>query len=108
MKRRLLALTAFIILVFMTACSEGSSKTEAEKKGEGQDKMKVTSTTAQIGDIVKNVGGEHVEAESLMGPGTDPHLYQATQQDIGKLNGADIIFYNGLNLEGKMGKFSKR
>lgn len=41
---------------------------------------------------------------SLMGPGIDPHLYKASQGDIQKLNKADIIYYNGLHLEGKMGE----
>ncbi|MBM7621447.1 manganese/zinc/iron transport system substrate-binding protein [Bacillus tianshenii] len=91
---RLLLLGAFCL--GLTACSGATT-------GEESDKLKVTTTIAQIGDIVANVGGEHVEVESLMGPGIDPHLYQASQGDIGKLSKADIIFYNGLHLEGKMG-----
>ncbi len=39
-----------------------------------------------------------------MGPGVDPHLYKATQGDLGKLSNADLVFYNGLHLEGKMGE----
>jgi manganese/zinc/iron transport system substrate-binding protein len=65
-------------------------------------KIQVTTTIGMIADIVKNVGGDHVEVSGLMGPGVDPHLYKASQGDIAKLENADIIFYNGLNLEGKM------
>ncbi|MCA0172424.1 metal ABC transporter solute-binding protein, Zn/Mn family [Bacillus sp. RAR_GA_16] len=79
----------------------GCNSTEANKENEG--KIKVTTTIGQIGDIAKNVGNEHVSVESLMGPGIDPHLYKASQGDINKLSKADIIFYNGLHLEGKMG-----
>ena len=79
----------------------GCNSTEANKENEG--KIKVTTTIGQIGDIAKNVGNEHVLVESLMGPGIDPHLYKASQGDINKLSKADIIFYNGLHLEGKMG-----
>ena len=39
----------------------------------------------------------------LMGPGIDPHLYQASADDVTKMQDADIIVYNGLHLEGKMG-----
>lgn len=67
------------------------------------DTIKVTTTIAQIGDIAKNIGGDKVQVESLMGPGIDPHLYQASQGDLRKLSNADIIFYNGLRLEGRMG-----
>jgi manganese/zinc/iron transport system substrate-binding protein len=55
-----------------------------------------------ISDVVKEVGGEHVEVVGLMGPGVDPHLYKASQGDISKLEHAEIIFYGGLHLEGKM------
>jgi manganese/zinc/iron transport system substrate-binding protein len=48
------------------------------------------------------VGGDFVEVNALMGPGVDPHLYQPTARDQGKLNAAQVIFYNGLHLEGKM------
>jgi manganese/zinc/iron transport system substrate-binding protein len=66
-------------------------------------KIRVTTTIGMIADAVKNVGGERVEVTALMGPGVDPHLYKASQGDISLLQNADIIFYNGLNLEGKMG-----
>ena len=55
-----------------------------------------------IADIARNIGGDKIEVQALMGAGVDPHLYKATPGDIRKLNNADIIFYNGLHLEGKM------
>jgi manganese/zinc/iron transport system substrate-binding protein len=85
-----------LVIVIISGCS--SSQVTEEKNG----KVKVTTTIGPISDIVKNVGGEHVEVTGLMGPGVDPHLYKASQGDIAKLEEADIIFYNGLNLEGKM------
>jgi manganese/zinc/iron transport system substrate-binding protein len=48
------------------------------------------------------VGGERVEVTGLMGPGVDPHLYKASQGDVSALQEADVVFYNGLFLEGKM------
>lgn len=65
-------------------------------------KIKAVCTIGMVADIVRVVGGERVEVEGLMGPGVDPHLYKASEGDVRKLSGADIIFYNGLNLEGKM------
>lgn len=67
-------------------------------------KVKVVTTTGMIADVVHNVGKDSVEVAALMGPGVDPHLYKATQGDLGRLQGADVIFYNGLHLEGKMGE----
>lgn len=73
-----------------------------EAKESEKDVIYVVTTTGQIADLVEHVGGEHVRVEALMGPGVDPHLYKATQGDIQKLSQADIIFYNGLHLEGKL------
>ena len=88
---------AFLIagLCLLGACG----KEEAPAAG---GKVKVTATTGMIGDIAANIGGDHIDMVSLMKPGVDPHLYKASQGDISKLEEADIIFYNGLNLEGKM------
>jgi manganese/zinc/iron transport system substrate-binding protein len=57
-----------------------------------------------IADAVHNVGGDKVKIVALMGPGVDPHLYKATHGDLEKITSADVIFYNGLHLEGKMGE----
>lgn len=64
--------------------------------------LNIVTTTAMIADLVQNIGGKHVNVTALMGSGVDPHLYKATQGDLRRLSQADIIFYNGLMLEGKM------
>lgn len=66
-------------------------------------KMRIVTTTGMIKDAVEHVAQEHAEVVALMGPGVDPHLYKASQGDLNKLADADVIFYNGLHLEGKMG-----
>ncbi len=55
-----------------------------------------------IADMIKNIVGDSANVEALMGVGVDPHLYKATQNDVSRLTEADMIFYNGLHLEGKM------
>lgn len=67
-----------------------------------QTKLNVVATTNIVADTVRQVVGESAEVTSLMGPGVDPHLYQATQGDLRTLSRADVIFYNGLQLEGRM------
>ncbi len=61
-----------------------------------------------IADAVINIAGDTLEVEALMGPGVDPHLYKATQGDLKKLTSADLILYNGLRLEGKMGEILEK
>jgi manganese/zinc/iron transport system substrate-binding protein len=55
-----------------------------------------------IADAVTNVGGDLVEVTALMGPGVDPHLYKASAGDLTAMMAADVIFFNGLHLEGKL------
>jgi manganese/zinc/iron transport system substrate-binding protein len=64
--------------------------------------INVVATVGMIANVVEIVGGDHVEVHQLMGPGVDPHLYRATESDIDLLLDAQIIFYNGANLEAKL------
>ncbi|MFT6754843.1 MAG: manganese/zinc/iron transport system substrate-binding protein [Urechidicola sp.] len=66
------------------------------------DNINVVTTTSMITDLVKNIGGKHINIQGLMGSGVDPHLYKASEGDVSKLVNADVIFYNGLHLEGKL------
>jgi len=91
----LAALAAFI------AISSGCSGAD-ERDPAADGVIEVTTTIGMITDIVKEVGGERVRVTGLMPAGVDPHLYKATQGDIRRLEQAEIIFYNGLHLEGKM------
>ncbi|CAM3350372.1 metal ABC transporter solute-binding protein, Zn/Mn family [Aequorivita lipolytica] len=69
---------------------------------EDNGKIKVVTTTTMITDLVSEIGGDHVSLQGLMGAGVDPHLYKASEGDVSKLYEADIIFYGGLHLEGKL------
>ena len=81
----------FLITVF-------SCKKEVKKNG----KLQVVTTTTMITDLVKNIGGDKIDIQGLMGAGVDPHLYKASEGDVSKLFNADVIVYNGLHLEGKL------
>jgi len=68
----------------------------------------IITTTGIIKDAVKNITKKSIQTTSLMGAGVDPHLYKATQLNLKQLNNSNIIFYNGLNLEGKMSEIFKK
>lgn len=82
----------FVALTFI------SCKDNKEDSG----KLKIVTTTSMLTDLVKNIGGDVVEVQGLMGAGVDPHLYKASEGDVSKLSNADVIFYSGLHLEGKL------
>lgn len=85
----------FYLLLSLLLVSCGNTK-------EDNGKLKVVTTTTMITDMVQNIGGDLIEINGLMGSGVDPHLYKASEGDVTKLYNADVIFYNGLHLEGKL------
>ena len=66
-------------------------------------KLNVVTTTTMITDLVKDIGGDKIKVIGLMGPGVDPHLYKATAGDVRNLQRSEVVFYNGLYLEGRIG-----
>lgn len=86
------------ILLFLIAISIYGCKNDTKANG----KLNVVTTTTMITDLVKNIGGDSINVQGLMGSGVDPHLYKASEGDVSKLVNADVIFYNGLHLEGKL------
>ena len=94
----------FLVAGVLLLCACGGGETPPVE----QDKRLVVCTTGMVGDLVRHVAGDRAEVISLMGPGVDPHYYKATQGDLQNLSRADVIFYNGLFLEGKLeGIFEK-
>ena len=89
------------LAVVVASCApETSSQTEVVDGAEHP--YKIVCTVGMITDVVRNVAGDYAEVEGLIGEGVDPHLYKPTRSDVVKLSGADLVFYNGLLLEGKM------
>jgi manganese/zinc/iron transport system substrate-binding protein len=91
---------AAALWVFALGCSRSSDPTP--NSSTSNQRIQVTATTTMVADLVKQVGGERVDVQALMGPGVDPHLYKASASDVTRLQRADVIFYSGLLLEGKM------
>lgn len=83
--------TAIIIgiTIFWCTCALATDK----------DKFKIITTFTVIADIAQNVAGDAAIVESITKPDAEIHNYQATPGDIRRAQGADLIVYNGLNLE---------
>lgn len=78
------------------------------KAAQEKDKIHVVTTIQQIGDIARQIAGDYIHLEVLMGAGVDPHLYRPTRSDVISMKEADLILYNGLNLEGQMFEFLEK
>lgn len=75
-----------------------------ERPGTGGSggKVRVVATTTLVGDLIRQIGGEKIDLTVIMPAGVDPHTYKPSTEDLGNIAAADLIFYNGLHLEGKM------
>jgi manganese/zinc/iron transport system substrate-binding protein len=94
----LVLVLSYGLLLLATACGGTTAAGDAADDGV----VTVLATTGMVGDVVANVGGEHVVVTTLMGPGSDPHLYVASVRDVDRLQEAEAIFYSGLFLEAQM------
>ncbi|MGJ8638139.1 MAG: metal ABC transporter solute-binding protein, Zn/Mn family [Opitutaceae bacterium] len=86
-----------VAMLFIVNCSPKGTATDSSSAP-----YTVVCTVGMITDIVRNIAGDYAEVEGLIGEGVDPHLYKPTRSDVVKLDAADVVFYNGLLLEGKM------
>lgn len=89
-------------LVTVGAVATGVAFTSNPMAADEAKKPTVTATVGMIADVTRNIGGEHIRVNSLMGPGIDPHVYKPSAGDIIALGDADLILYGGLHLEGRM------
>jgi zinc/manganese transport system substrate-binding protein len=79
----------------------------AQAQDKAQDKVKAVASMSIIGDLVKNVGGDRVEVETLVGPNSDTHVFSPTPAHAKTLATAKVVFVNGLGLEGWMTRLVK-
>lgn len=115
LRRKSQLLWAFPLLAALAGCGvtagqsgEHDAASRPNQVNVAGRSVNVVATTAMVADLARHVGGDHVTVTALMGEGVDPHLYKATSGDVARLSRADLIFYSGLHLEGKMGEVFSR
>ena len=91
-----------LLLVVAGGCQKDNSEDTANANPTAEKKLRVAATISMITDIVENIGRDRIDVTGIVGEGVDPHLYKPTAGDVERLKDAEIIFYNGLNLESKI------
>lgn len=104
MKHKKIIFVGILSLLLLTGC--GAKNKESSASDESK-KTSVVATNSIIADMVKKVGADKVSVKSLVPVGTDPHEYEPLPEDIKQASEAEIVFYNGLNLETGNGWFDK-
>lgn len=101
--RLLLCLGLVLSALGATAgCSPSNKPASNSTPGSVKVPYQAVATTGMVADIVKAVGGDRANVQALIGEGVDPHLFKPTRADVARLAEADIVFYSGHLLEGKM------
>ena len=93
-------LLAALLLVAAPGCESRQGQSSEANAAAGT--FRVITTCGMVTDIVRQVVGERGTVTGLMGEGVDPHLYKPTSHDVRELQSADIVFFSGLMLEGRM------
>lgn len=97
------AIVLCLAVLVGSGCSKTVKTTGMATNDQREADLNVVATTTMISDLVNIIGAGQVNVTALMGPGIDPHLYQASAGDVINMQEADIVVYNGIHLEGKMG-----
>ncbi|WP_370590130.1 metal ABC transporter substrate-binding protein [Candidatus Vagococcus giribetii] len=95
-KKIAITLLAAFGMIALTACGSNNKKEATEKK---DDRLQVVTTNSILENMVEEVGKDKVSIHSIVPRGKDPHEHEPLPEDISKATNADVIFFNGLNLE---------
>src|SRR5687767_15715313 len=90
-----IGLAALVLVLSLAPIVFALVDEDASTGDEDDGPIRIVATTGMVGDLVANIGGEHVEVTRLLLPGVDPHRYEPTAGDVATIENADVIFSNG-------------
>mgnify|MGYP004521552491 FL=1 len=93
-------LVATLVVLGIAGCATGKENSSQTTSATAENKkLQVVTTNSIIYDMTKNIAGDLVDLHSIVPVGQDPHEYEPLPEDVQKVQKADLIFYNGINLE---------
>ena len=97
------ATLAMLVALTSGGCESPSSASQTTpRQYAGESPLEILCTTSQVADALKHIAGPHANVTVLMGPGVDPHMFRPRPSHVLALERADIVFYSGLHLEGRI------
>ncbi|MBL9140863.1 MAG: zinc ABC transporter substrate-binding protein [Phycisphaerae bacterium] len=98
-------MAALAVAIGAAACdghTDGANAPVQASRRPADQPHRIVATTELVAELARRIGGEHVQVEAIMGPGTDPHTYKPGPDDVRRLSEADLVLFHGLHLEGRM------
>lgn len=89
----------WIVFGLISSVAIAGCQTSTNTTNPSTNQLKVVATSTIIADLTERVGGDEIALTSMLKPGDDPHVYEPTPQDSRTLEEAQLVFYNGYNLE---------
>lgn len=105
-KNGILFSLALIAVLILSGCAKSGEQKPSGSESSG--KLTVLATTTMLADLAENIGGDKTEVTALMNAGVDPHLYKASAGDVTLMQNSDVVVYNGLHLEAKLGEIIEK
>lgn len=91
--------TAVLASVVLVACGQDNEQSSSDTKGSSDETLKVTTTVFPLQSFVEQIGGDHVEVNSIYPTGADLHSYEPSQKDIMDASKSDLFVYTGDDLD---------
>lgn len=103
LKKLFILCLSCVMMIGLAACHSKSVEEPGAKPSDAQTAtLQVVATSTMLKDLAEQIGKEKATVTGIMAPGVDPHLYKPTAGDIEKVEGAQMVVYNGLHFEGQM------
>ncbi|MBN9655735.1 zinc ABC transporter substrate-binding protein [Halobacillus sp. GSS1] len=109
MKKLAILLSFILTILLVTACGNEETATEQnnQKTSDDNGELNVYTTVYPLQFFTEQIGGETVNVQSILPPGSDAHTYEPTTKEMVKMAEADLFVYNGAGLEGYAKKISE-
>lgn len=95
-----IVLASVFMMVIVSGCNTNDNEGETNETNKGEATLQVVTSFTLLTDMATEIGGDHVDVFNLVPTGTDPHEYSPLPDDVKAVTNADVLLYNGLNLEG--------
>jgi zinc transport system substrate-binding protein len=99
MMKKLFISLVLIVSMFLSACNQTKTTGNSDSQSDAEDPISIMTSLYPLQYFAERIGGDMVEVESLLPPGSDAHTFEPTSKDMISIAESDLFIYNGLGME---------